>query len=92
MVVVSRTAFVTVPTHPSLITGASSAPVDKAFVVALTTPESVPIIMVVIGGPSGVIATTVTKNGAVCGAPLNELGSGLVLTAVVVVKMKRLVE
>lgn len=71
--------------HAAGRTHTSTANYVHSSLVSKATPELVPIICVVGGGPVGSISTTVVCHGTVCGSPLNELGSGLVFTAVVVV-------
>lgn len=86
---IEKSALPTVPTHTAPVAGATPPNTGYALVAPVLTTEGVPYLVVAIGGVAGSPPTS-TKKGALCGTPLNEVGSGMGLTVYVRVDMRKL--
>lgn len=88
------TAFGTVAPHTVVGSSRTVPNPENALYGPHSTPTTVPDFVVAEGGAAGMtiaLATNVACPGAVCGRPLNEVGSGLVVTLVVVLIIDDLV-
>lgn len=90
VVAVERSAFVTVSSHTAGVSIAAGAYTIVALVVSVVTSKGVPGSCVVGGGTAGHGSLWVAIRGPKWGVPLNEVGSGLLATAYVVLNAKEL--